>query len=195
MATEVNNNQIPISDTMLSKSNAAKAQNGGDAFAKSLQSNQNTSLSGKGAAGLVTPQSVLSAATAAYTPQMNTLGPMQSQMQAGFSGGMGMSSSNLQGGPALGAGVNALPGSAGTGSAGGSTGTDMTANSAMSNTSGSSNALFDQTKQMQEMQMSFNLQYLQLQNTMQNENRQFTMVSNIMKTKHDTVKNTISNVR
>ena len=42
--------------------------------------------------------------------------------------------------------------------------------------------------------MSFNLQYLQLQNSMQNENRQFTMVSNIMKTKHDTAKNTISNV-
>ena len=48
---------------------------------------------------------------------------------------------------------------------------------------------------LQETQMSFNLQYLQLQNTMQNENRQFTMVSNIMKTKHDTVKNSISNIR
>ena len=43
--------------------------------------------------------------------------------------------------------------------------------------------------------MSFNLQYLQLQNQMQNENRQYTAVSNIMKTKHDTVKNSISNIR
>jgi hypothetical protein len=43
--------------------------------------------------------------------------------------------------------------------------------------------------------MSFNLQYLQLQNAMQNENRQFTMVSNIMKTKHDTVRNAIGNIR
>jgi hypothetical protein len=50
-------------------------------------------------------------------------------------------------------------------------------------------------KQLQEMQMSFNLQYLQLQSSMQNDNRQFTMVSNIMKTKHDTVKNSISNIR
>ena len=56
-------------------------------------------------------------------------------------------------------------------------------------------ALFEATKEMQEMQMSFNLQYLNLQNQMQNENRQFTMVSNIMKTKHDTVKNSISNIR
>ena len=51
------------------------------------------------------------------------------------------------------------------------------------------------TKQMQETQMSFNLQYLQLQSQMQHENRSYTAVSNIMKTKHDTVKNSISNVR
>jgi len=51
------------------------------------------------------------------------------------------------------------------------------------------------TKQMQETQMSFNLQYLQLQSQMQNENRSFTAVSTIMKTKHDTVKNSIINIR
>jgi hypothetical protein len=55
--------------------------------------------------------------------------------------------------------------------------------------------LLQATKNMQETQMSFNLQYLQLQNSMQNENRQFTMVSNIMKTKHDTAKNIISNIK
>jgi hypothetical protein len=48
---------------------------------------------------------------------------------------------------------------------------------------------------MQETQMSFNLQYLQLQSQMQHENRSYTAVSNIMKTKHDTVKNSISNIR
>ena len=42
---------------------------------------------------------------------------------------------------------------------------------------------------------TFNLQYLNLQQNMQHENRQFTMISNIMKTKHDTAKNAISNVR
>jgi hypothetical protein len=55
--------------------------------------------------------------------------------------------------------------------------------------------LLTAVKEMQETQMSFNLQYLQLQSQMQNENRQFTAVSNIMKTKHDTVKNSISNIR
>jgi len=61
--------------------------------------------------------------------------------------------------------------------------------------SSKSNQLLGATKQMQETQMSFNLQYLQLQSQMQHENRSYTAISNIMKTKHDTVKNSISNVR
>ena len=60
---------------------------------------------------------------------------------------------------------------------------------------GRQDQLLNATKQMQETQMSFNLQYLQLQNQMQHESRSYTAVSNIMKTKHDTVKNSISNVR
>ena len=55
--------------------------------------------------------------------------------------------------------------------------------------------LLQATKIMQEAQMSFNLQYLQLQSQMQHENRSYTAVSNIMKTKHDTVKNSIGNIR
>lgn len=49
--------------------------------------------------------------------------------------------------------------------------------------------------QLKEMQMSFSMQYLQLQQQMQNENRSYTAISNIMKTKHDTAKNSISNIR
>lgn len=55
--------------------------------------------------------------------------------------------------------------------------------------------LMQSTKEMQEMNQSFNLQYLGLQQKMQAENRQFTMISNIMKTKHDTARNAINNVR
>lgn len=47
----------------------------------------------------------------------------------------------------------------------------------------------------QETQMRFNMQYLQLQSQMQSENRSYTAVSNIMKTKHETIKNSIDNVR
>jgi hypothetical protein len=43
-------------------------------------------------------------------------------------------------------------------------------------------------------QMRYTMQYLQLQSQMQYENRQYSAVSNILKTKHDTVKNSINNV-
>ena len=46
-----------------------------------------------------------------------------------------------------------------------------------------------------EMEQSFNLQYLQLQQKMQGQNRQFTMISNIMKVRHDTAKAAINNMR
>ena len=45
------------------------------------------------------------------------------------------------------------------------------------------------------LQKSISLQYLQLQSSMQNDNRSYTAVSNIMKTKHDTVANSIENIR
>ena len=53
----------------------------------------------------------------------------------------------------------------------------------------------DPAAALEEVTMAFNLQYLQLQSQMQHENRSYTAVSNIMKTKHDTVKNSISNIR
>ena len=91
-------------------------------------------------------------------------------------------------------GTMALPGARiGEGSRGGSGGQSNPIGAAAGG--GSQNQLLDATKQMQETQMSFNLQYLQLQSQMQAENRSYTAVSNIMKTKHDTVKNSINNVR
>lgn len=54
---------------------------------------------------------------------------------------------------------------------------------------------FSSGRQFLEMQSSFNMKYLMLQQQMQSENRQFTTLSNVMKTKHDTAKNAISNVR
>jgi hypothetical protein len=59
----------------------------------------------------------------------------------------------------------------------------------------SAQSLMDQTKSMQEMQMSFNLQYLNLQNKMQGENRQYSTISNVLKAKHETTKNSIGNIR
>ena len=55
--------------------------------------------------------------------------------------------------------------------------------------------LMESTKEMQEMNQSFNLQYLSLQQNMQAENRQFTMVSNLMKKNHAAAREAINNVR
>ena len=55
--------------------------------------------------------------------------------------------------------------------------------------------LIKAAREMREMQQSINLQFLQLQNKISHENRQFTMVSNVMKNRHDTAKNAINNVR
>jgi hypothetical protein len=57
------------------------------------------------------------------------------------------------------------------------------------------NQMMSATRQMAEFQASFNLQYLQLQEKIQIDSRQFNLVSNIMKTKHDAAKNALNNVR
>jgi hypothetical protein len=83
-------------------------------------------------------------------------------------------------------GVQGIPGNGpGLGGAGGG----------MASTGNGQQDMMNNVKQMQEMQMSFSMQYLGLQEKMQNENRQYTTVSNVLKTKHDTVKNSINNVR
>jgi len=115
------------------------------------------------------------------------------------SAGLGSANGRQQ---AFGAGAMALPGGDAGGAMGMGVGAAAGAGSSLGGGSVGSAAggdgqsqLLAATKQMQETQMSFNLQYLQLQSQMQSENRSYTAVSNIMKTKHDTVKNSISNIR
>ncbi|MBI3178887.1 MAG: hypothetical protein HYZ27_04460 [Deltaproteobacteria bacterium] len=60
---------------------------------------------------------------------------------------------------------------------------------------GAGGDMFTNMRSFQAEQMSLNMQYLVLQQQMQQENRQFTTLSNVMKTKHDTAKNAINNVR
>lgn len=102
------------------------------------------------------------------------------------------SSSGLSG---IGGAVSSNSSVIGGASAGGSVSTGAGVSGAVGGSGDSSMALLEATKQMQEMSQQFNLQYLQLQQDMQNENRQFSMVSNIMKVKHDTAKTAIQNVR
>lgn len=48
---------------------------------------------------------------------------------------------------------------------------------------------------LQQMNMSFSLQYLQIQQKIQQEAREFNLLSNIMKTRHEAAKNSINNIR
>jgi hypothetical protein len=54
--------------------------------------------------------------------------------------------------------------------------------------------LMQATEQMQQTQMSFNLQYLMLQENLENDSREYTCLSNVCK-KSLTLKNAIANIR
>jgi hypothetical protein len=55
--------------------------------------------------------------------------------------------------------------------------------------------LLDATRSLQLEAQSFNLQYLQLQESLQRESREFQAVSNVMKVRHDAAKSAIHNIQ
>ena len=66
----------------------------------------------------------------------------------------------------------------------------------MLNGVGGQNTNFLQTMEgMQQNMMSMNMQMIGVQREFQQMSEQYTMVSNVMKTKHDAEKNAISNIR
>jgi len=85
------------------------------------------------------------------------------------------------------AGRTAAGGTSGAGSAGGST--DGSAGGTTSQSD-----LLEATRALQQEAQAMNLQYLQLQEQMQQENREFTALSNVMRVKHDSARNAISNI-
>ncbi|BDG04367.1 hypothetical protein [Anaeromyxobacter oryzae] len=90
----------------------------------------------------------------------------------------------VPGGTVLSAAVRgAVAGADGTGAAAGST----PGSSAPDDVLGA-------TRQLQEEARTYNLQYLQLQENMQRESREFTALSNVMKVKHDSAKSAIQNI-
>ena len=115
-------------------------------------------------------------------------------------GGAEAAVSRLPGGPVLAAAFRAPAGSAGVGAGGvGGVGTGGGATSAEGPTgtatdpSGGSSA--PDMNQVLAQSADQNLYYLQLQERISAENRAYTAVSNVLKARHDTVKNAISNIR
>jgi len=82
-----------------------------------------------------------------------------------------------------------------TGSSGSVTSNNTTDAALTGTSSTSSQQLLNATYNMQEMNQEFNLQYLNLQQSVQADSRQFTALSNVSKTKSDTAKNSLSNVK
>jgi hypothetical protein len=80
---------------------------------------------------------------------------------------------------------------AGAGSAGGSTAVGAAAGAGGL---GSQGDLIEATRALQQEAQAMNLQYLQLQEQMQRESREFTALSNVMKVKHDSARAAISNI-
>ena len=184
----------------------AKIQSGAgnQSVPSSTQSFQSVIDNKSSAPGLATISSASVIKSVTGNPGLARAATTANMGSAGFGGsasgfGAGAVPTGGLGGTGTGAAMTSSGGVGSTSGAmqtpGGASGADSMTGNAVATGSGSSDQLFAATKNMQETQMSFNLQYLQLQNSMQNENRQFTMVSNIMKTKHDTVKNSISNIR
>lgn len=60
--------------------------------------------------------------------------------------------------------------------------------------SGGGGDVFEATRALQTEAQSFNLHYLQLQEGLQRESREFTALSNVMKVRHDTAKSAIQNI-
>ena len=59
---------------------------------------------------------------------------------------------------------------------------------------GSQGDLLEATRALQQEAQAMNLQYLQLQERMQQESREFTTLSNVMRVKHDTSRAAIGNI-
>ena len=60
---------------------------------------------------------------------------------------------------------------------------------------GSSAEIVEATRRLQESNQLFSMQYLELQEKMQQENRQYSTLSNVLKTRHESAKTAINNIR
>jgi hypothetical protein len=76
-------------------------------------------------------------------------------------------------------------GAVGAGAAGGVAGAAV---------AGSQGDLIEATRALQQEAQAMNLQYLQLQEQMQRESREYTALTNVMKVKHDSARAAIANI-
>lgn len=156
------------------------------AFQEVLRTGAQVLLAGASAAsGLVGGPLLSSAIDAARAGLAQASGS-----SGGGSGGTTLLSGTTSGagGATVGAGLGGLPGTAG-GTAGGAAG------GAAGGTAGSATSELEAMRQIQREGQQHNMQYLQLQQEAQDENRRYSMASNLLKAQHDTARSAINNLR
>ena len=155
------------------------------------------------AAPFVPGGAIVSAALAGANSAAGMAGPSYASSSSALTAGGSGPAGGATGGSYGGNGALAIPGArpglssgvtGGSSFSGTAAGTGAVAG-AGAGPSDAFNQMMTATRQMSEFQASFNLQYLQLQEKIQMDTRQFNLISNIMKTKHDAAKNALNNVR
>ncbi|HEX9243564.1 MAG TPA: hypothetical protein VF875_14065 [Anaeromyxobacter sp.] len=113
-----------------------------------------------------------------------------SRVVQGVAAGVELASPYVPGGTVLSAAVRPVAASAAGAVASAAGGTAPGATSGGS----SEGDLLEATRALQSEARTFNLQYLQLQESMQRESREFTAMSNVMKVRHESAKSAIGNI-
>jgi hypothetical protein len=122
------------------------------------------------------------------------------QVASGIASSVALAAPYVPGGAVLAGAVRAsapAPARIGTGAGLGLTGggsAGSTAGSAPGAGAAGGGDVVEATRALQQEAQTFNLQYLQLQESMQRESREFTAVTNVMKVKHDSAKSAINNI-
>ena len=140
----------------------------------------------------------------AQTTQRQTAKPPETPFSQVLTGGANVLLTGAQvvtgmvGGPVLAAAVREagsqlIGGISGGGGGGGGGGVINTPAGPVNTSSGSGE--MSQMHAMQRESQAFNLQLLNLQTEVQDENRRFTTISNVLKSAHDTAKAAVGNIR
>ena len=128
------------------------------------------------------------------SPQQGQLNQGQAEKSSSDDGGFRSAMSRVAGATASGLGkvAGAVPGSAALGLA--AEGLNAMRSDSSGSLPGAGDDQIEQMFEMQKQSQAFNLQYLELQNRIQEDNRQFSTLSNLMKVRHDTAKSAINNM-
>ncbi len=114
------------------------------------------------------------------------------EVASGIAGSVALASPFVPGGAVL---AGALRGASRPGVSPGTQAPAGTSPSAGSGTTSGGGDIMEATRALQAEAQTFNLQYLQLQEAMQRESREFTALTNVMKVKHDSAHAAIQNIR